>query len=139
MQVPDQSPNLSDVTGSILLDVTYGFHLPQVLVSVGGPATCILRSNCLCSTGSRWISFPNSLFHSFACIIFYVLMHKVAYFVIIFKPFSYPFPQFQESTLLAAQDVTELQDILHERDDQENGSSNMLFSPENPYEGLVCS
>lgn len=43
----------------------------------------------------------------------------------------------EESTLHAAQNVTELQDILHERDEKESGSSNMLISPENPYEGLA--
>ncbi|XP_066488429.1 rho guanine nucleotide exchange factor 38-like [Tiliqua scincoides] len=43
----------------------------------------------------------------------------------------------EESMLHAAQNVTELQDILCERDDKESGSSNVLISAEKPYEGLA--
>ncbi|XP_034968744.1 rho guanine nucleotide exchange factor 38 isoform X1 [Zootoca vivipara] len=50
------------------------------------------------------------------------------------KNISVSLQHLKESTLLAAQNVTELQDFLHEKEDEESGSSNILINAEKPSE-----
>ncbi|XP_053113664.1 rho guanine nucleotide exchange factor 38 [Hemicordylus capensis] len=50
------------------------------------------------------------------------------------KNISLSLQHLEESMLLAAQNMTELQDILHDRDDEDSASSNVLINAENPFE-----
>nr|XP_005287933.1 rho guanine nucleotide exchange factor 38 [Chrysemys picta bellii] len=53
------------------------------------------------------------------------------------KNISFSLQHLQDSMLLAAQNITELQGILHHKDDEDNGCSKMLNSIGNPCEGFV--
>ncbi|CAM5107139.1 unnamed protein product [Eretmochelys imbricata] len=53
------------------------------------------------------------------------------------KNISFSLQHLQDSMLLAAQNITELQGILHNKDDEDNGCSKMLNNIGNPCEGFV--
>ncbi|TFK16105.1 annexin A10 [Platysternon megacephalum] len=53
------------------------------------------------------------------------------------KNISFSLQHLQDSMLLAAQNITELQGILHHKDDEDNGCSKMLNNIGNPCEGFV--
>ncbi|XP_044285332.1 rho guanine nucleotide exchange factor 38 [Varanus komodoensis] len=53
------------------------------------------------------------------------------------KNISLSLQHLEDSVLLAAKSTAELQGLLHEREDEETGSSNMLLSAENPNEGFA--
>ncbi|XP_032650142.1 rho guanine nucleotide exchange factor 38 [Chelonoidis abingdonii] len=53
------------------------------------------------------------------------------------KNISFSLQYLQDSMLLAAQNITELQGILHHKDDEDNGCSKILNNIGNPCEGFV--
>uniref|UniRef100_A0A8C3T3D3 Rho guanine nucleotide exchange factor 38 n=1 Tax=Chelydra serpentina TaxID=8475 RepID=A0A8C3T3D3_CHESE len=53
------------------------------------------------------------------------------------KNISFSHQHLQDSMLLAAQNITELQGILHNKDDEDNDYSKMLHNIGNPCEGFV--
>ncbi|XP_062991719.1 rho guanine nucleotide exchange factor 38 [Elgaria multicarinata webbii] len=53
------------------------------------------------------------------------------------KNISLSLQHLEDSMLLAAQNATQLQDLLHEREDEETSSSDMLLNAENPNKGFA--